>query len=331
MKPYLSISLLLLLGCGPVGQSGAGGTSGDDGSSSEMASTNMEPEGPVDADLLTVSGSCVDGVDPKDIKDTLMIVADFEQSAHEMVACGGLTFALIVALVDVVITLATNPGASTIPDTFTYDADTHSYTARATNFGQTTMRIHFYQGDAEMANLEESLIKDDLFRGDNYLVRAKAKPNILEGKVEISYEKAGPLVALLGYGDDPPNPLKLSINDAGKLADGVRDLKFKMVVEFNDEGENGVTTTYTVDSPLAIVGSALTNSLLDTTLISAAANRDEPNQELTVDEWTVKYVDGEVGALDGKIGFKVDGKHFPFLGLFEYEDSGWPKITLSCP
>ena len=40
-------------------------------------------------------------------------------------------------------------------------------------------------------------IQHDLFRPDSYLVRANAKLNLRNQKIEIGYQKPGPLVALL--------------------------------------------------------------------------------------------------------------------------------------
>ena len=53
-------------------------------------------------------------------------------------------------------------------------------------------------------------------------------------------------------------------------------------------------------------------------------------QTLTVSEWSVDYVGGQVGALDGTIAFTVDGESFPFGGSFVYPASNEPNVSIRC-
>ena len=102
-----------------------------------------------------------------------------------------------------------------------------------------------------------------------------------------------------------------------------------MIVEFDDESEDGTVTTYLVNSPLAIVRAALSSALLDANLVNAAAERASLDQSLSVSEWRLAYDDG-VGALSGQIEFAVGEKYFPFFGVFSYEQSARAAIELTC-
>jgi len=66
-----------------------------------------------------------------------------------------------------------------------------------------------------------------------------------------------------------------------------------------------------------------------TTLQRLGLPREDLEQSLDVDVWTVRYVDG--GTLDGDIGFDMRGGGFDFQALMHYENSAWPTVSIRCP
>jgi hypothetical protein len=319
---WVTLSLFIIVGCNAPNSSN---------NSTEMSDTdngtgviNSELDEPVNDGFI--EGSCDSAVDEETSKDAVRIVYDFEKSVHEMVVCGGLTFTLIGALIDLIVELAVDPSSLKAPDAFRYDTETNSYITPPAGFGQTTMSIQFFETDE---NDEEILITHDLFKASNYLTGIRPEVNVRRRRLDIHYNETGPLVHLLGFGETPPNPIQLGINDASRLASEVIGLKFKMIIELSDERDYA-ETTYRVESPLTVINTALDSSILQTDLIEVSATREALSQSLDVTEWDLEYKDGRIGAMNGLVSFDVMSDPFQYQGVFTYENAGHPDIDLSC-
>ena len=163
--------IFVIFGCVPLGSS----NNSADMSVAEGEEEMMSGETIAPINEGQIEGTCQDAADEDMQKDTVRIVYDFEKSVHEMVVCGGLTFALISALIDLIVELVVDPSSLRAPDAFTYDVETHSYTSPPSGFGQTTMSVQFFETDDSG---EEMLITHDLFKASSYLTEIRAELNV---------------------------------------------------------------------------------------------------------------------------------------------------------
>jgi hypothetical protein len=331
----LALALLPTAGCFGSGASvNANPSAGDD-----FEEPEPEPEEPSVQDPWSQRriptdplASCAEGLTPAEIEDTVAIAFDFEGSAHEMIACGGLVFAIVGALIDGLADLAQDPTASTLPEGFQFEAGT--YYVEPGTFQDLRMEVRFYLGRDYSFGSEGELVTENLFLMSTFLRNAQTEVEIdtssgwPEVHIEITHEGPGPLVELLGLGPNPPSPLVVTDEMLADAEDHLGDLGVEAIIFFQDHP--GVSTIeYDVQSPRMLAHSLLTGAPMDLGLVGASGWRDDLEQELAVDVWTVEYVDG-VGALEGAIDSTVRGGPFDFVSRFHYEASGWPVVELAC-
>lgn len=276
--------------------------------------------------------SCAEGLSPAEIEDTVAIAFDFEGSAHEMIACGGLVFAIVRSLIDGLGALVEDPSASTLPEGFRFEAGT--YHVEPGTFQDLRMEVRFYLGRDYPFGSEGELVTENLFLMSTFLRGAQTEIELdtssgwPEVHIEITHEGPGPLVELLGLGPNPPSPLVVTEAMLIDAEEHLGDLEVEAIIFFQDHP--GVSTIeYDVESPRMLARSLLTGDPMDLGLVGASGWRADLEQELAVDVWTVEYVDG-VGALEGDIDATVRGGPFDFVSRFHYEASGWPRVELAC-
>lgn len=277
---------------------------------------------------------CTDGLSRALVDDTVEISFDFESSAHEMVVCGGLVANIVFSLVSGFIDLAQDPEASTLPEQYQYDGE-GNYLVDVDTFNDLTMEVRFFLAKDFSFGEAGDLVTENLFDLSTYLVNPRAQVSAeidgwdVELDIEITHDGPGPLVELLGLGDDPPNPIHLDENDIAFIQEQLSSLELEATIQFADHP--GVSTIrYDVESPRMLASSVLSGAPLQLGMLSADGWRDDLGQTLTVHTWTVEYVDGAVGALDGDIGFSVEGDRFDFDATMSYERSNTPEIAIRC-
>lgn len=278
--------------------------------------------------------ACTEGLSPREIEDAVAITFDFEVSAHEMVACGGLVFGIVGALVEGIAELVQDPTASTLPEGFTLD-DEGTYFVAPAVFNDLRMEVRFHLGRDYSFGNEGDIVKENLFLMSSYLVDAQTEIHVdtstwpVTIEAEITHAGPGPLVELLGLGADPPSPIVVTDEILTRAQAHLGDMKVDAIIFFADHP--GVSTIeYDVESPQMLARSLLTGAAMDLAMVGADGWRNDLEQDLDVDVWTVEYADGGVGALDGDIDFTVRGGPFDFVSRFHYDGTGWPEIELAC-
>ncbi len=314
---------------------------GDDDFETPAADPDQEPQEEEEWDASLPEGGsydlrgCTEGLSNREIADNLAIVSDFESSAHEMIVCGGLTMNIAFALIGGIIELAQDPGGSMLPEQYTWDGQ-GNYVAAPAAFQDLRMEVRFYlTEDLPSIGQPGDLVTANLFEMDSYLRGASAEVVVVidgwdsDVVVEIEHDGPGPLAELLGFGAEPPNPLRISQSELSRLQDGLRDLELEMELIFSDHPSVS-TIEYSVMSPRMLVASMLGGTPMALDMISAGGFRSDLEQDLETSVWELGYVDGAVGRLDGEIVFGVEGGDFDFEGTFSYPESNRPQIDLRC-
>lgn len=326
-------------GCGSGGSANADPSAGDESGSSDDGTTPPEPEDGipdpnsgqrVPTDPLA---GCTQGLTPAQISDTVAITFEFEQSAHEMIACGGLVFGIVLALVEGIADLVEDPSASTLPDGYAYDGEGTYFVAPAT-FDDLRMEVRFHLGRDYSFGAEGELVTENLFLMSSYLVGAQAQVEIDTSggfptvEIRVYHDGPGPLAELLGLGANPPSPIVVTDDVLLDAQAHLRDMQVEAIIFFRDHP--GVSTIeYDVESPRMLASAFLDGTAMDLTMVGASGERVDLGQDLEVDVWSVEYVDG-VGALQGDIDSTVRGGPFDYVSRFHYDASGWPTVALSC-
>jgi hypothetical protein len=314
-------------------------------------SANADPGGPVDDDGTPepetdiddpYSGSristeplatCTRGLSPQEIEDAVAITFDFEGSAHEMVACGGLVFGIVGALVEGIVELVEDPSASTLPEGYRFD-DQGTYYVEPAAFTDLRMEVRFFLGRDYSFGTEGELVTENLFLMSSYLQNPESEVHIDTSsgwpvvEVEITHDGPGPLVELLGLGAAPASPIVVTEDLLATANAHLADMQVESIIFFADHP--GVSTIeYDVESPRMLADAFLRGTAMDLAMVGADGWRSDLEQDLDVDVWTVEYADG-VGALAGDIDFTVRGGPFDFVSRFHYDGTGWPVIELAC-
>lgn len=256
-----------------------------------------------------------------DVDDTTEIAFSFEESVHEMVTCGNLTFTLLKALLDSAQTFMADPEA--VPNAFSYADGVY----QATGTG-VAMDVWFRTSSDTPLGEPGERIEADLFGLDSYLAGASSSDNG-DGTVTVTFDEAGPLAPLLGRGDNPRSPMVLTGADALVFVSNLGTLKLKGVILVDDD-RDPVRVTYEIDNPASFVSDTLTRSRLSMDLVTAAATREGLGQALEPTEWDVVYGDS-AGTLDGVIEADVVGGPFDFHVVYSYlPTDADPAISITC-
>lgn len=305
------------------GGGGGSGSSDDDGgvdSSGGGADDDLgDDDGSVDpyVELAACRGDASDA----EVLDTIAITDAYSASLHEMVVCGGLGVALAVALIEGVIEAVQNASNDATPPEWSFGGGVY-----ATGSSSVTMEARFYYAEDFEVGKAGELVPYNVFLVDSYLVDGELVVSLPSGETEIRYDEPGPLVELLGFGTDPPNPLPVTFDDLADIEDRLGALEMETVIVMDDQRETG-TIRYHLTTPRQ-PASGLVNGGLRFTLEEADGERASLDQLLVVDAWEVEYTGPK--ALEGDVAFHVDGRHFPFAGTMSWSGTQYPDRTLSC-
>lgn len=255
-----------------------------------------------------------------DIDDTTFIVWEFEDSIHEMITCGSLTFQLINGLLDTASAFLT--GESSLPESFTYNNGTYVSTGVGVS-----MDIKFTRSVNTPGGSAGDAIEHNLFDVDSYLVNASVEDS--EGGLEFFFDEPGPLAPLLGMGDNPTSPLLMSASDVANFAVILGTLKLDSNI-YVDHEQTLSLVQYDIDNSPALLFGLFSNMSMSMDNATATATRSDLSQSLEPTIWDIKYVDATKG-LDGVIEADVLGGPFEFHAVLEYDPVfGEPDITITC-
>ena len=289
----------------------------------------VRPSLPLVVLALTLSG-CTDLSDSVDVDecagdadqdDVTAIAWDFDQSAHEMITCGGLRSQLIRSLINSATSLLSDPEA--LPDAFSYADGIYN-----TQGVGVSMDLWFrYGADSPVGSAGET-VTDNLFDPDSFLVGADAVDNG-DGTVTVSFTEPGPLAAMLGKGDSPESPLVLTDADAAVFAANLGSLEIVGSI-FVDDPRDPSLIVYELSNPAQAVVEAFMGQTLSMEMIDAGGGREDLNQTLVATRWDVAYAD-VAGALDGVIELEVTGGPFDFQATYTYLPTDpWPLVVVTC-
>lgn len=260
-----------------------------------------------------------------EVDDNVRITVEYAASLHEMVACGGLNVSLCNGVIDGILDAIINQRPDATPSGWTYQGS-GTYVTMSEG---ATMETRFYVASDYSFAAAGSLVTDDVFLIDNYLVDAVVAVDFSTGNTEIQYTSAGPLVELLGQGPNPPNPLQITLGGLSGFQAEFRALEFESDVVLDDVRDDA-TVHYHVVTPRLGVQALVTGEGMGYELIEASASRDELDQQLVIDEWTIVFYDEAGGQLDGSSQYHVTGGLFTFSGEATFEQSSMAETTLSC-
>ncbi len=257
------------------------------------------------------------------------IVVDYDQSIHEMVACGGLNVTLVTSVTSGIIAAFVNNRPDATPRDWDFQGDGLYYTDGAG--AQMTTRF-FADADYSFAASGEPLT-ENLFLVDTYLVGARVEADIdiddpLSSSVRITFDEPGPYAELLGYGEAPTSPIELDGGAWDRIEAGLRSLEFESEVSVDDV-QSVSTVRYDARTSRMPVSGLLSGVGMGFELQMADASREDLGQSLIVEDWGIAFADRNPGALDGIIEFRVEGDAFTYYGSLSYDNDtyGTPRYT----
>ena len=304
----------LVLGCGPLDQ-----TTFDEEALSE----------------------CSEGLAEAEVDDNLQLIYATDESLHELVACGQLTVDISIALYSGLIEMVLE-GDSKQPGGLEYQGGGQYLTRTDEGHRIMDMLVSLF----EESGGELQAIEYDVFDRESYLVGVSSRiegedvdvaldlDNPLasdvdvQGTLIVEFEATGPLVHLLGLGDDLESPLVFELKDLDDIEPRLSDLRIRANVDLEDarDGDLVAYDVVTPDMNLVEVATAA-NVGYDVNDISGTGETLGQELQLLNDGWDVEFVDGN---LDGTADFRVTGGDFDYTAGFTYRDSKYADVVLAC-
>lgn len=280
------------------------------------------------ADATDIEGreeldECHGDLTQAEIDDNLQISADYAQSLHEMVACGGLAVRLCQGVSSGIINALLTNSSDATPSGWTHVGNG---VYRTSNQG-VEMTTRFYVTESYSFAAAGQAVPHDVFLLDSYLVDPVVAVDLSTGATELRFDDVGPLVELLGLGAEPQSPVQLSLSDTEALNDRLEELEFDSLVMVDDPQGSSVIE-YRTQSPRMPAKALLAGVAMDFDLIEADGRREDMGQRLTVDEWTIQFVEGN--KLEGSSVYRVLGGDFDFDGEARFDNSSYAETTVSC-
>jgi hypothetical protein len=317
-------------GGGSAGRGGSTARSGSGGSGGTRPSTAMKPPSPAanEQAALEQLADCradadADAGGDADITAAVVITDEYAESLHELIGCGGLSFALCSAVIDGVIDAIIAQSNDATPDGWEFMGDG----VYRTGSGGTVMDATFYLAEDFSFAKAGDPIEHDVFVVDSYLVDARLRVD-LSGKARIAYDEPGPLVELLGFGANPPNPLTVDLDDLVSIKRKLRQLQFEGKVVVQDVREHS-TIDYTLDVPRMSVDKFVTGALtMRYELENVDGTRADLGQKIVTGLFDVAYANH--GTLEGTVEFNVEGGPLEYAATLVWADTAYPERTLMC-
>ncbi len=264
-----------------------------------------------------------------DANEHIRIVEDYDQSIHEMVACGGLNVTLMVSVTTGIVEALINNSTDATPAEWEFRDGTY-YTDNA-NADMTTT---FYANQDFGFAAQGEALTENLFQVETYLVGARVEADIdindpFASTVSLTFTGTGPYVELLGYGENPQSPIMLDTSAWDRIEAALGSLVFDSQVTVNDQ-QSVSTVRYDVHTNQMPASSLISGGSMGYELDMADASRDDISQSLVVDNWGIEFADSNPGALTGAIDFRVEGGEFPYYGSLTYDNDTFGTPAYRC-
>jgi hypothetical protein len=265
-----------------------------------------------------------------DAEQHVEIVVDYDQSIHEMVACGGLNVTLIVSVTSGIIDAIIDNNPDATPAEWEFQGDGTYYT----NSADAEMTTRFYANQDYSFAAQGEVLTENLFRVDTYLVGARVEADIdisdpFSSSVSLTFDDVGPYVELLGYGEAPESPIMLDTSAWDRVQTALGGLVFDSQVSVFDE-QSVSTVRYDVHTTQMPASALISGAGMGFELDMADANRTDIGQSLVVENWGIEFVDANPGALTGAIDFRVEGGEFTYYGSLTYDNDTFGTPAYRC-
>jgi hypothetical protein len=169
----------------------------------------------------------------------------------------------------------------------------------------------------------------DVFLVDSYLVDARLRVDFSSGDAEIEFDAPGPLVELLGFGADPPNPLPVDLDDLVSIKSKLRQLEFEGRVVVQDMREHS-RIDYTLNVPRTSADGFVNGAApMRYELENVDGRRADLDQTIVTSLFDVAYANH--GTLEGTVDFHVQGGPFEYDAHLVWADTAYPERMLICP
>ena len=217
--------------------------------------------------------------------------------------------------------------AAGTPIGWSHDADTGTY-----RYGSNTAAIEMrvLLTDDLAYGPAGTPVTEDVLSLDSFLSGAVVTADSETDTVTITYEQPGPLVALLGLGAAPGNPLVLDAEQRQAVLDRLATLALEPEFIAYGVTQSTLLDYHVIAAAQTISALAEEEAVLDLELVAVNASRQDPSQRLTTDSWQVERTAQRVS---GYTTFTVAGGYFPYKGRVDFTDvplTVLPERSLEC-
>lgn len=268
---------------------------------------------------------CASGLSTAQVDEQLQIAVALHDSIHELVACGGMTITIAATLIGGIANAIIAGTTSFAPEGMRYEGEGR-YVAPTGLGGEGTLTVRFWEQGAEGA----VLIEDDLFDLDSYLEGARISSGVDANGVwlGISFDRPGPWVELLGWGENPSSPVRLSGNDLLALSPDLNGILVSSDVLVDDR-EGSSVVSYSVQSEPQPLDEVVYVGNIDYELlgISAKNSHTEQGADAEAIDWDIAF--GQA-ALTGSAAFRIEGGPFDYDLFYGHSPDHSDDIVVNC-
>ena len=292
-----------------------------------MDEEGMDEQGMDEKEPEAEPETCFTGFTDSQISDNTQIVEDYNQSIHELIACGNITVALCKATFGFIIDVISGTSGGTMPEGIAY-GEGGIYNLTSANGVE--MSIVFVNGVTSSLGEAGTPIVHNMFEGDNYLIGSDISIDF-DG-AEIAFDETGPLVELLGFGPNPESPITIPVSLAGlkDIDPYIEDLLVESNILVNDE-QNKSVITYNVEMSDGTRFEEVLDNTFSFEVVDASVQRSDLNQVLTNTSWELNFNKGESStALNGVVAFEVLNGLFDYKGSLSWNNSGFGEALIAC-
>jgi hypothetical protein len=227
-----------------------------------------------------------------------ILIAAFRNSLAEMIGCGQLTVDLAGGVRSGILDAIIDNRPDATPAGWIYRGD-GVFTSTA---AQADMETRFYLASDFAFGQQGDAVEHNVFLVASYLEGARVRvPDPLSFEAELHYDSPGPLVELLGYGTEPPNPIIVDLNTVTGLGDKIAALEFESEVSVEDV-DGDATIMYALHTERMAANALLTGAPMRYELDSLVARRD--GLDIDVTDWTSEFFN--TGTVQGSVRFDID-------------------------
>jgi hypothetical protein len=189
------------------------------------------------------------------------------------------------------------------------------------------IRFRLYWGTGALAGQP---LMADVFDASSYLVEPKLSVDVFAARVTVSYQSAGPLVGLLGWGEAPRSPAVVRLSDADRIRANVASILADAHVVVRIGQPECAYTSLDFATTQKSLGDWVTAPDLSLDFVAGGSERAYPTAEkITITDWNAKLA-SQGDWLEGPVNVSSSSRRAMTAEMILRRGDVTPEMRVSC-